>query len=307
MEAPHFQLYNIYRQSGKREDAARELATFQRLKKEHEGAAIPQDPEWCNYAEIYDPIDIKGGHRPAEGPRHLLPASSEGQLLIDVDGDGKAEVLVWRKDGLTVLHGRESMKNTGLEGVRGVVSAAAGDFDNDGLADLCVVTESGPLLFRNAKGRFEKVDVKLADGRFEKAVWLDFDHDYDLDLLLLGEKSVLLRNQGAAGFADHTADFPFAPGHAIDAVSFRWMADSKAFDLMVSYSDHAGVLYADKLTGKYEAIPVPELAAGSKWLDAVDVNDDSWLDIVSSSGTLMNRDGKFEHAVAACRRRKCCG
>ena len=69
----------------------------------------------------------------------------------------------------------------------------------------------------------------------------------------------MLRNQGAAGFVDHTDDFPFVAGHAIDAVSYRWMADSKAFDLVVSYAEHAGVLYADKLTGKYEAIPIPEL------------------------------------------------
>lgn len=294
MEAPHFQLYNIYRQAGRREDAARELATFQQLKKEHEGAVIPQDPEWCDYAEIYDPIDIKDGHRPAEIAHRLLPPSSEGQLLIDVDGDGKAELLVWNKNGLTLLRGRESMKNTGLEDVRGVVSASAGDFDNDGLADLCVLTENEPLLYRNVKGRFEKVDAKLPSGRFEKAVWLDYDHDYDLDLLLLGEKSVLLRNQGPAGFADHTSDFPFVAGHAMDAVSYRWMADSKAFDLVVSYQDHAGVLYSDKLSGKYEAVPVPELPAGAKWLDASDVNRDSWLDIVSSSGTIFNRHGKFE-------------
>jgi tetratricopeptide (TPR) repeat protein len=297
MEAPHFQLYNIYRQAGRREDAARELATFQQLKKDHEGAAIPQDPEWCDYAEIYDPIDIKDGHRPPEIARRLLPSSSEGQLLIDVDGDGKAELLVWNKNGLTLLRGRESMKNTGLEDVHGVVSAAAGDFDNDGLADLCVLTENEPLLYRNVKGRFEKVDAKLPSGRFEKAVWLDYDHDYDLDLLLLGEKSVLLRNQGPEGFADHSSDFPFVAGHAVDAVSYRWMADSKAFDLVVSYSDHAGVLYSDKLSGKYEAIPVPELPAGTKWLDASDVNEDSWLDIVSSSGTLLNRHGKFEHVA----------
>ena len=297
MEAPHFQLYNIYRQGGRREDAAKELAIFQRLKKEHEGAAIPQNPEWCAYAEIYDPIDIKDARQPAEAARLLLPATSEGQLLIDVDGDGKAELLVWNKDGLTLLRGRESMKNTGLDDVRGVVSAAAGDFDNDGLADLCILTESGPLLYRNAKGKFEKVAANLPSGRFEKAVWLDFDHDYDLDLLLLGEKSVLLRNQGAEGLVDHTGEFPFVAGHAIDAVSYRWMADSKAFDLVVSYSDHAGVLYSDKLSGKYEAIPLPELPAGAKWLDAADVNDDSWLDIVSSDGTLLNRQGKFERAA----------
>lgn len=298
MEAPHFQLYNIYRQGGRREDAARELGTFQRLKKEHEGAAIPQDPEWCAYAEIYDPIDIKDRHRPAEGPRHLLPPSSDGQILIDIDGDGKAELLLWSKQGVTIVRGRELVKNTGLEDLRGVVSVAAGDFDNDGLADLCVVTESAPVLYRNAKGRFEKVDVKLPSGRFEKAVWLDYDHDYDLDLFLLGEKAVLLRNQGTAGFVDHTADFPFVAGHAIDAVSYRWMADSKAFDLVVSYGDHAGVLYSDKLAAKYEAIPVPELPAGAKWLDASDVNNDSWVDIVSSAGTLLNRQSKFEHVAA---------
>ena len=239
---------------------------------------------------------MRAGRR--QVPRHLLPPSSEGQLPIDVDGDGKAELLEWNKDGLTLLRGRESMKNTGLEDVRGVVSAAAGDFDNDGLADLCILTESGPLLYRNVKGKFEKVDANLPAGRFEKAVWLDYDHDYDLDLLLLGEKSVLLRNQGTAGFVDHTADFPFVAGHAIDAVSYRWMADSKAFDLVVSYADHAGVLYSDKLTGKYEAIPLPDLPAGAKWLDAADVNDDSWLDIVSSAGTLLNRQGKFEQAAA---------
>ena len=128
MEAPHFQLYNIYRQAGRREDAAKELGIFQTLKKEHEGAATPQDPEWCVYAEIYDPIDIKDARKPAESPRILLPASAEGQLLIDADGDGKAEVLVWNKDGLTLLRGKEAVKNTGLESIRGVVSAAAGGF-----------------------------------------------------------------------------------------------------------------------------------------------------------------------------------
>src|SRR5580693_6549393 len=297
MEAPHFQLYNIYRQAGRRDSAASELAIFQKLKKEHEGAAIPQDPEWCAYAEIYDPIDIKDSRRPAQVARHLLPPSSEGQLLIDVDGDGKAELLEWNKDGLTLLRGRVAMKNTGLEDIHGVVSAAAGDFDNDGLEDLCILTEGGPLLYRNVKGKFERMPANLPPGRFEKAVWLDYDHDYDLDLLLLGEKSVLLRNQGAAGFEERADGFPFVAGHAIDAVSYRWMADSKAFDLVVSYADHAGVLYADRLTGKYEAIPIPELPAGAKWLEAADVNNDSWLDIVSSSGTLLNRHGKFEPAA----------
>lgn len=61
LAAPHFQLYNLYRQQDKKDEAARELAEFQRIKKLQEGAVIPEDMEWSDFAEIYDPIDIKGG------------------------------------------------------------------------------------------------------------------------------------------------------------------------------------------------------------------------------------------------------
>ena len=66
-------------------------------------------------------------------------------------------------------------------------------------------------------------------GKYAKAVWIDFDHDYDLDLMLLGKKSVLLRNQGTEGFVAHP--FPFVDGEAIDAVTFRMVADTKSKDL----------------------------------------------------------------------------
>ncbi|MGI8743008.1 MAG: tetratricopeptide repeat protein [Bryobacteraceae bacterium] len=290
LAAPHFQLYNVYRQQQKKDQSTAELAIFQKLKKQQEGAVIAEDMEWSDYAEIYDPIDPANGQPLAEIPRVPLPAGASGQLLIDLDGSGTAHRLTWNANGF----------NPPLPGVQAkeIVSAAAGDFDNDGLADLCILTEQGPLLYRNTRGKFVKVNASLPTARFEKAVWLDYDHDYDLDLFLLGEKPVLLRNQGAAGFADHTADFPFVPGHAIDGIPYRWQADSKAFDLVVSYWDHAGVLYSDKLTGKYEALPLPELAPGAKWLRAEDSNHDSWLDIVSSAGTLLNRLGRFEPAAA---------
>jgi hypothetical protein len=119
-----------------------------------------------------------------------------------------------------------------------------------------VLTESGPLLFVNNKGKLEKYPAALPARRFEKAIWLDYDHDYDLDLLLLGHDSVLLRNQGAAGFEDHTAGFPFVHADAIDAAVFRIAADTKGMDLAVSYRDHDGVLYRDRLAGKYEALPL---------------------------------------------------
>ena len=100
------------------------------------------------------------------------------------------------------------MKESGLQSLTGVLFVAPGDFDNDGLMDLCVVTESGPRLYRNTGGKFTTVEA-LPKRRFERAVWIDYDHDYDLDLILLGDQPVLMRNQGEAGFADRTNDFPF--------------------------------------------------------------------------------------------------
>jgi tetratricopeptide (TPR) repeat protein len=54
LAAPHFQLFNLLRTSGHQDEAKPELAIFQKLKKQQEGAAIPEDVEWCMYAEIYD-------------------------------------------------------------------------------------------------------------------------------------------------------------------------------------------------------------------------------------------------------------
>ena len=289
LAAPHFQLYNVYRQLGAPDKAAQELAIFQRLKKEQENAVIAEDMEWSDYAEIYDPIDIEDSTLPPELTRVALPPDASGQLRLGAD-----ETLRWSKYGIVISSHGKAVQGTGLEGLKGVIDVAAGDFDNDGLPDLCVLTEQGPLLFRNSNGHFLRNEANLPAGRFEQAVWLDYDHDYDLDLFLLGEHSMLFRNQGSAGFADHTADFPFQPGHAIDGMLYRVQADSKAFDFVVTYQDHPGILYADKLGGQFEPKPIPELPAGARWLRAADVNHDSRLDIVASTGTLLNRRGQFE-------------
>ena len=111
---------------------------------------------------------------------------------------------------------RRKLQHTGLDALRGVTAVVPGDFNNDGLPDLCVIANSGASLYENKKGTFAKSSFSLPAGQYNGAVWIDFDHDYDLDLMLLGKKSVLLRNQGTQGFAPHP--FPFAEGEAIDAV-----------------------------------------------------------------------------------------
>jgi len=300
LAAPHYQLYMLYRQAN-RPEAAAELASFNQMKKEQEGAAIPEDMEWSVYAEIYDPV--------AEPPVAPPPApvyrtekiaggfdqSFEGVVALDVDGGAHPSLIAWAGGRAALyLHGRTAVADSGLESLRDVVSIAPGDFDNDGLPDLCIITRQGASLWRNANGRFQK-HADLAAGSFRKAVWLDFDHDYDQDLFLLGDDSRLMRNNGDAGFSDETQRFPFVAGHALDAVPFDLEPDTPGFDLVVSYADRGGVLYRDQLGGAYKAIPLSALPEGAMELTAADVNRDGRTDLAAGSPSplllLNKRDG----------------
>ncbi len=279
-----FQLYNMYRQAGRREDATRELAIFQKIKKDTEGAAIPEDVDWCNYAEIYDPprASTAVAGKPVYDDR--IVGDAAGMVAIDAAGDGHTDLIAW-SGGKARLYrnGVEPVTGSGLEQIPGVVSISVGDFDNDGLADLCVLTASGPKLLRNVKGRFEPFDAALPQRRFEQAIWIDYDHDYDLDLLLLGDKPALLRNQGKAGFEDRTADFPFVSGHFAGAYKLRAVPDSKAFDLAAFYADRAAVLYADQLGGRYTAGPFTGPSPAEPSIEA-DFNGDGLLDQARIAG-----------------------
>jgi tetratricopeptide (TPR) repeat protein len=259
LAAAHFQLYNLYRQMSRQDDAARELQTFQQIRKQKEGAAVPEDVDWCNYAEIYDPprtpASDNSNPKPVYQDRKLagtVDAKTAGMMPIDTAGKGQIDLLVWSSKGAALYRGgTELASDSGLESLSGVVDVAPGDFDNDGLIDLCILTEGGPMLFRNTGGRFVQFEANLPRRRFDRAVWVDFDHDYDLDLLLFGEQSALIRNQGTAGFFDRTQDFPFINGEVTSAYKLRLVPDSKAFDINVFYKDRAPVAYRDQLGGHY--------------------------------------------------------
>lgn len=305
LAGPHFQLFNQYRQVGRADDAARELSVFQEIKKRTAGAAVAEDMEWSYYAEIYETIDPQ----PAEAPPaalkfadhklvgHFDPATA-GLAVLDFDGDGRVDLIAWSAEGVRIYKdGTTPVAKSGLEGLKNVRWIAPGDFDNDGLPDLCVLTDGGALLYHNNKGVFEKREAPIPAGPYEKAVWMDYDHDGDLDLVLLGAKSALMRNNGEAGFSDQTTDFPFVPGHATAGAIFALRHDTAANDLAVAYQDRSGVLYRDRLNGKYEAIPLEEIPAGARAVLTADFNNDAFPDLAALSATnaqlIENREGKL--------------
>jgi tetratricopeptide (TPR) repeat protein len=312
--APRSQIYNLYNLQGKDEEAAKAMADFLRAKEAQKSAGDSEDMDWCAYAELYDPIEAPPAHRDSSPGAELrfrevrLPGSFDGKtaglLAIDAFGRHQSDLVAWSRSGVRLYRdGRDSVASSGLDGLQGVVSVAAADFDNDGLPDLCALTETGPVLFRNLKGRFQRqTAVQLPAERFDAAVWIDFDHDHDYDLFLFGKKSVVLRNENGV-FRDYSARFPMVAGHAVAAAAFRSMADMRGIDIAVGYADRKGVLYRDRLRGEFEAMRLDGLPAGAESLRAVDVNNDGSIDLAFSSpaGTkvLFNRQGEFETAAAA--------
>jgi len=306
--AVHYQLYRLYRQTGRTTDSDRELKAFGDLKKQQEGAAIAEDVDWCSYAEIYDPptrLPESAPVQPVYDDTKLEGSAdwnTAGMALIDSTGKGQTDLLVWSSKGAALYaQGAKRVPDSGLDNLKGVLSIAPGDFDNDGLMDLCVTTESGAAIYRNMGGKFVRANIALPQRRFETAVWIDYDHDGDLDLILLGDTPALMRNQGEAGFADHTADFPFVAGHPVHAGKFRAVPDSKAFDLLVAYSSGA-VTYRDQLGGHYTAVPVTgDSAWETRQIDA-DFDADGRIDraLVTQDGTvhfLRNRATSQNHWI----------
>ncbi|HEY3444570.1 MAG TPA: FG-GAP-like repeat-containing protein [Paludibaculum sp.] len=307
--APHFQLFNYYRQQGQADRAKEELGRFQDLKKRHEEAGTGnEDVEWSLYSEVYDYVDPKLAvdGQPAAALKFLATAlpgkvdpANATLHVVDLDGSGSTDLLVVSSNGILVFRkGLTPVPQPGFVGLKGILGAAPGDYDNDGLVDLCVLTTGGPVLFQGTKAGFKRAaNVQLGTERFEAAMWIDYDHDYDLDLVLLGATTKLFRNQSPGGFAERTGDVPFASGAALSAVVTRVIPDTKSHDLVITYRDHPAVLYKDRLGGKYEARPLAAVPAGAVAITAADVNNDSAPDLVWNSGAAFNSDGKFTKAA----------
>jgi len=94
----------------------------------------------------------------------------------------------------------------------------------------------------------------------------------------VGAQPALMRNQGTAGWADRTADFPFVKGAASNGQKLRVDADSKAFDLAVFYRDRGPVLYRDQLGGRYTVETVQWTPPVRTQVDA-DFDDDGDIDV----------------------------
>ena len=266
-----------------------------------------------------------------------LPEAGETPTALalgDYDGDGVDNLLLAAGNTVQLYAMQQGFFTEVTSRVpvplpAGAVFATFVDYDNDGWLDLFAIgTDHRGYLLRNREGqRFEDVTVRAGvrdvDGA-RRALFVDLDHDGDLDLLLVGNESLTVYRNNADGTF---MLLPDAAGlRAGSDAGFGDFDDDGRTDIFIASASGGGLYHNDAVRGfvrsadtirgpgggpvaigDYDNDGTIDMygAAASAGSSArfVDYDNDGWLDLLTSgrSGASLfhnNRRGSFEDRSA---------
>jgi tetratricopeptide (TPR) repeat protein len=331
-----FGLARAYQQSGQAEPAHEAMKRFQYVTQNKLGAPISLSyGEQGKYSRAEDspaamekvpaaiPVRFVDVTREAGLPTKLgeFAPVIAGACFIDYDNDGKIDLFLAEGGtggGPALFHnlgkGRFEEATQKLDFASTlaarVTGCTAGDYDNDGFADLALSTVGGPLLLHNDKG-YKFIDVTQAAGlpsqmftaRSSTLKWwtldfIDYDHDGDVDLLITKQAigliadaerpewdvrplpATLLRNNGNGTFTDVTKDLGLSEFAAFSSIGTDYNND-RAVDLVITGSERAATIFENPREGKFPArkpwsssMPAPTIGVA-----VLDFDHDGWMDI----------------------------
>jgi tetratricopeptide (TPR) repeat protein len=226
----------------------------------------------------------------------LLEQVSGAVVLFDYDGDGDLDLLevsstsqrLYRNDGgkLTDVTAQSGDLTNTASGVG--TAAVAGDFDNDGKADLFVLRYPASGLYHNdGNGHFTDVTAKAKLPAYSylatSVAFVDYDHDGDLDILIGGGRDVedalknrkppqeqapngfytlgllppapglLLRNNGDSTFTDQTSAAKLSNAVSARAVVPTDFDNRRDIDIMMA-SDQGVELWRNLRDGTFKNV-----------------------------------------------------
>ena len=236
-----------------------------------------------------------------------LGAAPTALAVGDYDGDGEDNLLLAAPASparLYAVHGgfvADVSANMPLPLPPGVVFATFADYDNDGWPDLFAIGDNGQgdLLHNREGKRFDDVTaaagVRDVDGA-RRAMFVDLDHDGDLDLLLVGGNSLAAYRNNLDGTFTL---FPNADGlvqGGTDA-AFADVDDDGRTDVVVTSATGAdGLFHNDGVRGFTRTA---DTIRGTGPVAMGDYDNDGAVDIFVAGSGLWHNDGsgRFTHVL----------
>jgi Tfp pilus assembly protein PilF len=258
-------------------------------------------------------------------PRPSSSAIERGAATIattDIDGDNDLDLLEASRAGLRVYRneGRRFVDVTvqllGGAATAPAIAALAGDYDNDGRADLLVLRQAGiALLHRDPAGAFVDVtgaaDLSPAVESPRSAAWLDVDHDGDLDLFVAAGTDAspvtrLFRNNGNGRFTNVTAEAGLAAAALVNAIVPTDYDNRRDIDLLIVLATTPPALFRNLRDGSFRDVAAEvglRVERGSTMAAIGDVNKDGYSDFFfprqDGAGAMALSDGRGRFAMAS--------
>lgn len=196
----------------------------------------------------------------------------------------------------------------------GLSSSVFGDYDRDGDLDLLLVGENNSSakvarIYKNdGKGMFTDIAANLAGASSGKGMWVDFDRDGDLDVLITGEDAFAKYNtkffrNDAGVFTEVSTTLPGIIGGDVEVLDYNqdgWL------DVLITGNDGKGRISKifSFISGKWvdnnvNVAPLDRSAAA--WCD---YNSDGWQDLFitgyngksSEAALYINNNGKLSRS-----------
>lgn len=251
------------------------------------------------FTDVTNAAGIKFTHYTgAFGKKYLPETLGPGVAFMDYDGDGWQDLVFsngmdWpgQQRRMSTLHLFRNNRNgtftdtsraAGLAVQAYALGVAAGDYDNDGDADLFVTAVGQSLLFRNTNGVFSNVTQESGLGGHNEfgtsAAWVDVDRDGNLDLVV----------GNYVQWTPQTDLFCTLDG------------TNKSYCTPESYKGASVRLWRNRGNGTFEDATAKagllDNTAKTLGIAVLDTNNDLWPDLILANDTQPNRlyinDGK---------------